>query len=75
MGWDRIVGNREDQLAPIHKWLICPISALREKFNPRNIIHMPAVKFSARLDLEQIILFVDGHQFVVREVKLFIIMA
>jgi hypothetical protein len=23
---------------------------------------MPAVKFSARLDLEQIILFVDGHE-------------
>jgi hypothetical protein len=27
---------------------------LREKFDPRNINHMPAVKFSARLDLEQI---------------------
>jgi hypothetical protein len=47
---------------PIQKWLICPISALREKFNPRNISHMPAVKFSTRLDLEQIILFLDGHQ-------------
>jgi hypothetical protein len=34
---------------------------LRGKFNPRNINHMPPVKFSARLDLEQIILFVDGH--------------
>jgi hypothetical protein len=22
---------------PIQKWPICPISALREKFNPRNI--------------------------------------
>jgi hypothetical protein len=45
----------------IHKWLICPISALHGKFNPRNINHMPAVKFSARLDLDQIILFVDGQ--------------
>jgi hypothetical protein len=27
---------------------------LREKFNPRNINHMPAVKFFARLDLDQI---------------------
>jgi hypothetical protein len=34
---------------------------LHEKFNPRNINHMPAVKFSARLDLDQIILFLDGH--------------
>jgi hypothetical protein len=34
---------------------------LREKFNPRNINHMPAVKFSARLDLDQICLFLDGH--------------
>jgi hypothetical protein len=46
----------------IHKWPICPLSALREKFNPRDINHMPAVKFSARLDLEQIILFLDGHK-------------
>ena len=46
---------------PIQKWPICPISALREKFNPRNIIHMPAVKFSARLDLEQIFLFLHRH--------------
>jgi hypothetical protein len=46
---------------PIHKWLICPISALHGKFNPRNINHMPAVKFFVRLDLEQIIRFVDGH--------------
>jgi len=39
----------------IHKWLICPISALSEKFNPRNITHMPAVKFFVRLDIDQII--------------------
>jgi predicted CXXCH cytochrome family protein len=39
---------------PFQKWPICPISALREKFNPRNITHMPPVKFFARLDLEQI---------------------
>jgi hypothetical protein len=34
---------------------------LREKFYPRNINHMPAVKFFARLDLDQIDLFMDGH--------------
>jgi hypothetical protein len=34
---------------------------LREKFNPRNINHMPAAKFFARLDLDQICLFLDGH--------------
>jgi hypothetical protein len=59
------------ELVSIQKWLICPISALREKSNPRNINHMPvkdpepfigAVKFSTRLDLEQIILFLDGHE-------------
>jgi hypothetical protein len=45
-------------LVPIHKWLICPISdsitGLCEKFYPRNINHMPAVKFFACLDLDQI---------------------
>jgi hypothetical protein len=58
-------------LVPIHQWPICPISALREKFNPRNISHMPAiagtamlsVKFFARLDLDPICLFLDGHYF------------
>jgi hypothetical protein len=34
---------------------------LREKFNPRNINHMPAVKFFARLDLDPICQFLDGH--------------
>jgi NAD(P)-dependent dehydrogenase (short-subunit alcohol dehydrogenase family) len=33
---------------PIHKWPICPISALRQKF-------------FAGLDLDQICLFLDGH--------------
>jgi hypothetical protein len=46
----------------IQKWPICPISALREKFNPRNIHHMPAVKFFVRLDLDPICLFLDGHK-------------
>jgi hypothetical protein len=46
----------------IQRWLICPISALHEKFNPRNINQMPAVKFSARVPyLEQIFRFLDGH--------------
>jgi len=48
-------------LWPIHKWPMCPISALHEKCNPRNIIYMPAVKFFVRLDLDPICLFVDGH--------------
>jgi ABC-type amino acid transport substrate-binding protein len=47
---------------PIHKWLICPISALCSKFYPRNITCMPAVKFFASLDLDQIIRFLDGHE-------------
>jgi hypothetical protein len=47
---------------PIHKWPICPISALHEKFNPWNINNpMPAVTFFVRLDPEQICLFLDGH--------------
>jgi hypothetical protein len=53
------------EFVPIHKWPICPISALREKFNPRNINHMPPVKFFVRLDLDQICLFVDGHEFII----------
>ncbi|VTR64098.1 conserved hypothetical protein [Desulfosarcina cetonica] len=46
---------------PIQKWPICPISVFREKFYPRNINYMPAVKFFARLDLDQIFLFLDEH--------------
>ncbi len=45
---------------PIQKWPICTTSMFREKFYPRNINHMPAVKI-ARLDLDQIFLFLDGH--------------
>jgi hypothetical protein len=41
-------------LVPIHKWPICPIPALHEKFNPRNINQMPAVKFYVRIDIGQI---------------------
>jgi hypothetical protein len=35
------------------KWPFRPISVLLKKFYPRNIGHMPAVKFSSRLDLER----------------------
>jgi hypothetical protein len=45
----------------IHKWLFCPISALREKFYPRNINYMPPVKFFVRLELDQNRSFLDGH--------------
>ena len=47
-----------------------PDIGVARKFNPWNINHMPvedpepligAVKFFMRLDLEQIILFLDGH--------------
>jgi hypothetical protein len=60
----------KNDLVPIQKWPICPISALHEKFNPRNINHMPAVKFFARLDLEQICLFLDGHDLLIDQIKL-----
>jgi hypothetical protein len=40
-----------DQILPIP--IHVPISALCEKFNPRNIRHMSAVKFFACLDLER----------------------
>jgi hypothetical protein len=54
-------GNQRRLIVPIHKWLFCPISALREKFYPRNINYMPPVKFFARLDLDQNRSFLDGH--------------
>ncbi len=53
---------------PIHKWPIYPISVLFEKFYPRNINQMPAVKFFAGLDLDQICLFLDGRCFWVQGV-------
>jgi hypothetical protein len=52
---------RTPQLAPIQKWLFSPISLLGENFDPRNITHMPAVKISARLKLDENISFLDGH--------------
>jgi hypothetical protein len=55
------MGYAFHSLVPIHKWLFSPISLLGENFNPRNISHMPAVKISARLKLDENILFVDGH--------------
>jgi hypothetical protein len=45
----------------IHEWLFSPISLLGENFNPRNINYMPAVKISARLELNENISFMDGH--------------
>jgi uncharacterized lipoprotein YbaY len=30
-------------------------------FNPRNISYMPAVKISARIELNENISFLDGH--------------
>jgi hypothetical protein len=67
------------KLVPIHKWQICPLSALHEKFNPRNINYMPVVdsespigmvKFFVRLDLDQIILFLDGHQLALDQIAI-----
>ena len=53
----------------IHKWPICPIPVLRSKFYPRNIRYMPAVKFFARLGLDQIFRFLDGHYRIIYRVK------
>ena len=39
-----------------------PDIGVAQKFNPRDIIHIPAVKFFVRLDLSQICLFLDGHE-------------
>jgi hypothetical protein len=65
IGWNTLPTSStacDSALVPIQKWQICPISALRGNFNPRNINHMPAVKFFARVPYpEQIILSLDGH--------------
>jgi len=53
--------HREPYLASIHKWLICPISVSGSNFNPQNTSNIPAVKIFAFLELEQIILVMDGH--------------
>ncbi|MEJ2040551.1 MAG: hypothetical protein P8X55_16725, partial [Desulfosarcinaceae bacterium] len=52
------------KIVSIQKWLFPPISLLGGKFNPRNINHMPAVKISARLKLDENISFLDGHKIV-----------
>jgi hypothetical protein len=59
---DGVLPGRRFCLVPIHKWLFSPISALGKNFNPRNINHMPAVKISARLELDETISFLDGHE-------------
>ncbi len=40
--------------------LICPISALRSNFNPRNNQYIPMVKILTRLDLDQNWAFFKG---------------
>src|SRR6056297_952697 len=47
-----------------HKWLICPISVSGSNFNPQNTSSIPAVKIFAFLELEQIISFMAGHQWI-----------
>ncbi len=42
----------------IRDWLFWRLIKI---FYPRDINHMPAVKFVGRLDREQIFLFLDGH--------------
>jgi hypothetical protein len=61
-----MVFAQKHELVPIHEWPICPISALRENFYPRNINHIPVVKFFVRLDLDQIFRFVDRHELTVQ---------
>jgi len=41
-------------LTDCYKTLIYPISALKNKFDPRNTAGMPVVKFIFRLELEEI---------------------
>ena len=53
---------RLNELVPIQKRFFRPISALCERFYPRNINYMPVVKFFACLDLEQKLSFLDGHE-------------
>jgi len=62
---------RFTELVLTHKRPICPISALLEKFNPQNINQMPAAKFYARLDLEQICLILDEHELVANARSIF----
>ncbi len=50
-------------IVPIHKWTNFPISVLCEKSYPRNINQMPAVKYSACIDLERACLFIDEHEY------------
>jgi hypothetical protein len=56
------IHDDRSKLVSIHKWLFSPISLLGGNFNPRNISHMPAVKISARLQLDDNISFLDGHE-------------
>jgi hypothetical protein len=53
----------KSKFVSIQKWLFSPISLLGGNFNPRDINHMPAVKISARLELNENISFLDGHKF------------
>ncbi len=56
-----LVAGLESYLVSVHKWPFYPNSSLLSKFNPRNIVYMPVVKFIERLDLEQKISFMDRH--------------
>jgi hypothetical protein len=47
------LGNLAKKYGNLAKWPFRPTSSLLRKFYPRNINHMPAVKFSSRLDLER----------------------
>lgn len=55
---------KKTDLVPVQKCPNCPISALQELFYPRNISHMPVVKLYLHLDLDQIRLFMDGHDLI-----------
>jgi hypothetical protein len=57
---DRLSNNVACYIVSIHKWLFSLISLLGGNFNSRHINHMPAVKISARLKLDQNISFLDG---------------
>jgi electron transfer flavoprotein beta subunit len=62
--------GRKSYLVPIHKWLICPISASGLNFNLSKYLSVfLRFKFSAFRELEQIILFLDGHDLCKRHSK------
>jgi len=58
---DSLVAIQRSYQVPIHKWLICPISASGKNLNPQNTQGIPQVFILTFLELEQIISSLEGH--------------